>query len=255
MNHNIPLGKKTQYPDLYDKSLLYPIAREQYRSDIPPSDLKIYGFDLWNTYEFSFLEKSSGWPIQGHLRIIIPSTSKSIIESKSLKLYLGSYANSLFTLDEALAYIKQDIESLILGTIDIQFSPSFFKEELLSYPKDYQNILNIKNLEGHFKVFFQGFKSMCPVTSSPDFATILIDAKTNHQQNSNNLQEYLHSFSKKQEFHEHCIELLFSSLVSEFEFTQLTVIGLFARRGSLDINPVRSLNPISPSIFKRDMLN
>ncbi|MCK4339497.1 MAG: 7-cyano-7-deazaguanine reductase, partial [Candidatus Cloacimonetes bacterium] len=78
-------------------SLLNPIPRKIGRKnigwDIKP--LPFSGIDIWNCYEFSFLEKS-GKPFVGILRITYPADSEFIIESKSLKLYLNSFNMSVF---------------------------------------------------------------------------------------------------------------------------------------------------------------
>ena len=49
-----------------------------------------HGVDIWNAYEFSYLDANK-LPVLKVLEITIPSCSKYIVESKSLKLYLNSF--------------------------------------------------------------------------------------------------------------------------------------------------------------------
>ena len=54
------------------------------------------------------------------------------------------------------------------------------------------------------------------------------------------LLRYLISFRQHNEFHEQCIERIFTDLKHFCAPTQLTVYARYTRRGGLDINPFRS---------------
>ena len=58
------LGKKTHYDQQYNPNRLYPIAREGKRREIgiDPSVPPFVGFDCWNHYEASWLNRK-GKPI------------------------------------------------------------------------------------------------------------------------------------------------------------------------------------------------
>src|ERR1700680_4066523 len=87
-----PLGKATDYPDRYDASLLFAVPRAPQRAALgiqgnPPFS----GCDVWNAYEITWLD------LQGRPRLAIGefrvrAESPAMVESKSLKLYLGSFA-------------------------------------------------------------------------------------------------------------------------------------------------------------------
>jgi 7-cyano-7-deazaguanine reductase len=79
--NRIPLGNKIPQPKGHDPSVLYPIPRK-------PCGHKLYGYDLWRSYELSWLN-NKGKPRVGILEIVYPIESNYIVESKSLKLYLG----------------------------------------------------------------------------------------------------------------------------------------------------------------------
>jgi 7-cyano-7-deazaguanine reductase len=54
------------------------------------------------------------------------------------------------------------------------------------------------------------------------------------------LRQLLTSFKESGEFHEQCIENIFSKLNKKFLNQDFEVCGRFLRRGGIDINPVRS---------------
>src|SRR3989344_2853999 len=82
-----PLGKRSVYCNLYAPDLLFPIPRQPKRDDMGISyPLPFYGYDLWNAFEISWLNKN-GKPIAAMAELIIPADSPYLIESKSLKLY------------------------------------------------------------------------------------------------------------------------------------------------------------------------
>ncbi len=87
-----PLGKATGYPDRYDPSLLFPIDRAAQRQALGlRGTLPFAGADLWTAYEISWLDAGNKPQLAiGELRI--PADSPATVESKSLKLYLGSFA-------------------------------------------------------------------------------------------------------------------------------------------------------------------
>src|SRR3546814_12312458 len=75
-----PLGRDTLYPDNYDPSLLFPIARRENRATLPFPP-RWTGADIWNAYEVSWLNLK-GKPLVGTAQFIFPEFSPSLIESK-----------------------------------------------------------------------------------------------------------------------------------------------------------------------------
>ena len=86
---------------------------------------------------------------------------------------------------------------------------------------------------------FEGFRSICPVTSQPDWANIYIHSSSDPI-DSTRLIKLLKSFREKGDFHEACIDSIFLTLRDQFKINDLTVCGRFLRRGGIDINPIRS---------------
>ena len=90
MKPESPLGKDSEYPRRYAPEVLHAIPREGDRSAVP-------GVDIWNAWELSWLS-NAGQPACAVAEIRIPADSPNIVESKSLNLYLGSFAMSEFGL-------------------------------------------------------------------------------------------------------------------------------------------------------------
>jgi len=87
---NAPLGQPVSYPDTYDPTLLFPIARQDARRALGVgASLPFIGADVWNAYELSWLD-ARGKPQVALARFEIAADSPRIIESKSFKLYLNS---------------------------------------------------------------------------------------------------------------------------------------------------------------------
>ena len=68
---------------------------------------------MWNCYEVSWLDHR-GRPRRGAVELRIPCESPSVVESKSLKLYLNSLNFKRFaSTEEALATIRRDVASVV----------------------------------------------------------------------------------------------------------------------------------------------
>ena len=84
----------------------------------------------------------------------------------------------------------------------------------------------------------QHFRSVCPVTGQPDYATIAIayrGAAIDHAA----LHAYLVAFRRHPGFHEHCVERIFADVTSACAPDALAVSARFTRRGGIDISPWR----------------
>ena len=99
-----PLGKTVSYQDQYDKSLLFPIARQTKRDEIGVEEaaLPFAGVDIWTGFELSWLN-AKGKPQVAIATFRIPAASPRLIESKSFKLYLNSYNQTRMDSADALA--------------------------------------------------------------------------------------------------------------------------------------------------------
>lgn len=195
---------------------------------------KFFGLDYWNAYEFSYLN-SKNLPVIEALEIKIPMHSEFTVESKSLKLYLASFYNKKFN-DSTRAYklIEGDLSKLLNSQVSVRKLNRFDDAPSSTLVSRFKNKVP-KNKVIHF----QGFRSICPVTSQPDWGNIYIHSMSNPM-DSKKLIKFLKSYRNKGDFHEACIESIFISLRDDFKIDDLTVYGKFLRRGGIDINPIRS---------------
>jgi NADPH-dependent 7-cyano-7-deazaguanine reductase QueF len=83
------------------------------------------------------------------------------------------------------------------------------------------------------------FRSVCPVTGQPDYASVQIRYRGPRIE-PRGLLAYLVSFRRHPGFHEHCIERVFSDIWQRCGPQALTVYARFTRRGGIDINPYRT---------------
>ena len=263
-----PLGKASAYADQYDATLLFPIARLEKRREIgadgqPP----FFGADLWTAFELSWLNPR-GKPQVAIAHFTVPCESANIVESKSLKLYLGSYSNTVFAdvaavrdrlradLNEALwrgAPVLQagvgvkvllpelfdrepvhELDGLSLDRLDIECTRYTPAPELLRASVGEPPVTEVltSNL----------LKSNCLVTGQPDWGALQI-AYSGPTINQEGLLQYIVSFRNHNEFHEQCVERIFMDLWTRCKPTKLAVYARYTRRGGLDINPFRTSYP------------
>jgi 7-cyano-7-deazaguanine reductase len=215
------LGKQNS---LSKNSTLDRIARNESRKG--SNKFEFNGLDIWNAYEFSYL--LNGKPKIIVLEISIPSSSRYTIESKSMKLYLNSFFNKDYANQaEVINIITKRISNKCNSDVKI-ISKSSFKTF------DKSNFTNKSGL-----LVYKGFRSICPVTSQPDWGNIYIYSST-HTLSKKEIFDFLFSLRNHGGFHESCVEKIFLYIKENFLVDHLEVCGRFLRRGGIDINPIRS---------------
>ena len=258
--HNAPLGKSSEYPDQYDPSLLFPVAREENRRRIGLEDgrWRWFGEDLWQAWEISWL-RPGGVPAVAWAEIRFPAASPSIIESKSLKLYLNSLNQAVFsTVEQVAETITADLSSACGAAVDVRLLSVDESAPAIGRPEGYELIddepvddvvyeysaesLAVSGEQVSEQLCSHLLKSNCPVTGQPDWATVMIRYQGKKIDRSG-LLRYIVSFRQKQDFHEHCVETVFTDLMARCKPEHLTVCARYTRRGGLDINPWRSTSP------------
>jgi 7-cyano-7-deazaguanine reductase len=251
-----PLGHLTTYPDAYDPALLYPVDRAPQRRELGlRAALPFGGADLWTAYELTWLD-ARGKPVVAIATFVIPVTSPFIVESKSVKLYLGSFAQTRYD-DAALvtAALQRDLGAAVGAPVEVRLiTAAAFGElsigelagdslDLLPVAIDrYQvdpDALASAGPEVEETLRTDLFRSVCPVTGQPDFASVCVTYRGPRIDRAG-LLRYLVSYRCHAGFHEHCVERIFVDLQSRCRCAALTVYARFTRRGGLDINPFRS---------------
>tara|TARA_B100000768_G_scaffold51161_1_gene49844 strand:+ start:3125 stop:3874 length:750 start_codon:yes stop_codon:yes gene_type:complete len=220
-------------------SILDPIDRSVEISKYNNLTLAKHGIDIWNAYEFSYLDKDLKSRLNV-LEITIPSNSFKTVESKSMKLYLNSFYNhSYVSKKDILNILRLDLSKLCGSSVKVNFKKEFSDAPSALSLIDAKTTFTKSNLL--YK--FDAFRSLCPVTNQPDWGVIYISSGSNI--NIQWLNKYLSAFKETGEFHELCIDKIFSAIKNEFNASKLSVYGRFMRRGGIDINPLRSSSAVS----------
>lgn len=255
---NIPLGRNVEPPSRYDPSTLVGISRELARSVEGIDATSFYGQDLWNCWEISWLN-SSGRPEVRIGQLLVPADSPNICESKSLKLYLNSFGNEIFeSCEEVKVRVVDDLSQLLGVVPQFELYPIFDSRFIVQTPKGlcldalqvnlavYEPTKELLQIDSHqpgkADFYTNLFRSNCPVTSQPDWASVVVKYQADTYLHPESLLAYLVSYRNHTGFHEACIERIFCDLALILQPEKLLVWAGFMRRGGLDINPIRSLN-------------
>jgi 7-cyano-7-deazaguanine reductase len=261
--HDSLLGRNATYPDRYDPGLLFPIARAAQRVAIGiDGALPFHGVDIWNAYELSWLD-ARGKPEVALAEFRIPATTPNIVESKSLKLYLGSYNQERVESADALrARLQGDISAAAGAHVTValiartRFGEVGVREldgesiddlpvSIDSYGPPDPALLAVSGDIVEESLVSQLLKSNCPVTGQPDWASVQI-RYNGPRMDREGLLRYLVSFRGHADFHEHCVERIFMDITRRCAPRSLSVYARYTRRGGLDISPWRGSAPGNP---------
>lgn len=261
---HLKLGQATDYPTQFDATLLQAVPRQLNRDSlqIDADDLPFVGRDLWTCYELSWLQPH-GVPAVVIAEVEVPADSPNLIESKSFKLYLNGYNQSVFASAEQVAkQLQTDLSACANCTVGVrlytlrdysQFGLAELpgsciddeKVEIHSYdyqPAILQGLVNANAPQVAEALHSHLLKSNCLITNQPDWGSVVIQYQ-GRQINRAALLAYLISFRNHNEFHEQCVERIYTDLQRYGEFSQLMVLARYTRRGGLDINPMRASAP------------
>ncbi|MGL6047399.1 MAG: NADPH-dependent 7-cyano-7-deazaguanine reductase QueF [Vogesella sp.] len=253
-----PLGKKVDYQDQYDNSLLFPIARQQKREEIgvAADALPFAGVDLWTGFELSWLN-ARGKPQVAIATFRIPADSPNLVESKSFKLYLNSYNQTrIASWEQVQAQLAMDLSNAAGGKVEVSLlAPADFgREQMAELAGESIDELDI-DIDSYAPcpqalhadaanvvsetLCSQLLKSNCLVTGQPDWGSVQI-SYTGPRIDREALLRYLIGFRQHNEFHEQCVERIFTDVLAACAPQRLTVYARYTRRGGLDINPWRT---------------
>ncbi len=265
MNYNdkslsaLKLGQKTEYKSEYDPTLLQPVPRKLNRDGLGITEQQPFdrGSDVWTCYELSWLNEN-GLPQVAIADVAIDFRSENLIESKSFKLYLNSFNQTKFaSLEQVEQTLAKDLSQCASGQVSVKvyklsaytqqpivdFAGECIDEQDIqidSYEFSNEHLAGVaegevveENLVSHL------LKSNCLITSQPDWGSVQIHY-VGKKLNREKLLRYLVSFREHNEFHEQCVERIFTDLMQFAQPEKLTVYARYTRRGGLDINPFRS---------------
>ena len=260
------------YTDQFDPSQLNPMPRALARGDWGIKGDEFVGYDTWHCHEATFL-LDNGLPMAGTLKIVCPANSEFMVESKSFKLYLNTFDMCKMgaTIPQAIENYENQVAKDISACIGAEVKVAFFREgeqkmfegDPGAFYIDMLRLIGNKELEAmeitdyaakesHFKVIPSAggedlfvmtniLRSRCRHTKQKDTgaAYFRIITKTGTVDLKSLLKEVI-SLREVNEFHEFCSEKLFTNIMKHPDVEDCVVMLLYARRGSLDINPVRA---------------
>lgn len=250
-----PLGRESAYPEQYDASLLYPIPRAVNRAPlgIRNDALPFVGEDEWYAFELSWLD-ARGKPVVAVARFRLPASSPNLIESKSWKLYLNSFNQTRFDSRSAVyetlvhdlsAAAGATVSAELFGVDDERLMPCRLPGACIDdlevdihdyYPNP--DLIAVGDEVVEETLHSHLLKSNCPVTGQPDWGSVMIRYRGPRLEREA-LLRYLVSYRQHQDFHEHCVEHLFTDLMARAHPERLLVLARYVRRGGLDISPWR----------------
>ncbi len=253
----LPLGKATPYPDQYAPDTLRRIDRSVSRERIGLGQaLPFSGVDIWNAWELTWLS-DDGQPRTATAEIRIPADSPNIVESKSMKLYLGSFAMSRYASSgEVRDLVESDLGSCVGAAVSVRIDAldgplAHSVQRLPGESLDRQRVscgeravepgllaADPDNVVSE-DLYTDALRSLCPVTGQPDLASVLFSYEGPRIDRAS-LLRYVVSYRRHQDFHENCVERMFVDLLDRCGTDKLTVYARYQRRGGIDINPFRS---------------
>lgn len=264
------LGQTVTYSDQYDAGLLVAVERIHNRTkyNIDELALPFVGYDTWHAYEVSFL-LDNGFPLSCVAKLSYSCDSHSIVESKSLKLYLNSFNMTKFTgsKDEAVKLVEETIAADLSKLLDTTvFVALHFEEQnqplfsTLRYSEftSLDALVDVSTQEftafnespdileasidqaGTLRVHTNLLRSNCRITSQPDWGDAFIHIRGMEIPTAESLLQYIVSFRKEDHFHEEVCEMIFKRLFDKFQPEELMVTCVYTRRGGIDICPARS---------------
>lgn len=253
---NTMLGKSTEYIDTYSPALLTPIPRSLGRDVVGVHTFK--GVDVWRLYEITWIN-ANGMPIVAAGEIHVPAMSPFIVESKSLKLYIGSLTQTVInSVEEAAALIQRDVSKCVGTEVGVHIEPlSVWAQPIEKVPgvlledavtdltcQTYEPDASLLALADGDEVVEETLssnllRSRCPVTGQPDHASLIVQYR-GRKIDRRALLAYIVSYRRHQGFHEQCAEQIFTDIMKRLAPDSLSVFACFTRRGGIDISPFRS---------------
>ena len=253
---NTMLGKSTEYIDTYSPALLTPIPRSLGRDVVGVHTFK--GVDVWRLYEITWIN-AKGMPIVAAGEIHVPAMSPFIVESKSLKLYIGSLTQTVInSVEEAAALIQRDVSKCVVAEVGVHIEPlSVWAQPIEKVPgvlledavtdltsHTYEPDASLLALADGDEVVEETLssnllRSRCPVTGQPDHASLIVQYR-GRKIDRRALLAYIVSYRRHQGFHEQCAEQIFTDIMKRLAPDRLSVFACFTRRGGIDISPFRS---------------
>ncbi|MEK9657903.1 MAG: NADPH-dependent 7-cyano-7-deazaguanine reductase QueF [bacterium] len=264
MKYSSPyLGRLSSIRDGHHPDILQRLPRQALCGDDGQA-ISVYGCDFWCCYEVSALFLNAK-PFSVVLSFSVDRSSKFLVESKSLKLYLLAFNQQRFeTVKDLLCCISDDLTACLEVEVSCCLEdtslwssviPSVYQsldkvDEFVCMDRpDISQLLYDSTIKAKKKVYTQLFRSLCPVTQQPDWATVFVDYEGALIDEAS-LLSYVCAYRTKLDFHEVCVDSMYRDLWGLGVFDSLTVSASFVRRGGISISPMRSSALISRFVYR-----
>jgi 7-cyano-7-deazaguanine reductase len=263
---NLLLGRKTDYPQKYAPEALFAIPRGESRAELGlEDDLPFDGVDIWNAWELTWLG-SGKRPVVATAEIRVPAMTPNLIESKSLKLYLGAFAMSEFSSPEDVRdAISRDLSECAGGPVEVSLDADAavtalegqcidsLQVECSTWEVDASLLQASASKTVEESLHTHLLRSLCPVTAQPDMGSLQI-TYSGPKIDPAGLLRYIVSFRQHNDFHEACVERIFVDITERCRPEKLSIYARYQRRGGIDINPFRSSvesQPRNPRLWRQ----
>jgi 7-cyano-7-deazaguanine reductase len=263
---NLPLGRKTDYPPKYEPDVLFAVPRVESRAALGlGDDLPFRGVDIWNAWELTWLGPGKR-PVVATAEIRVPATTANLIESKSLKLYLGSFAMTEFrSPTDVRDAIVRDLSGCAGGPVDVSLNTDttvavldgqcidLLEVECSDWKVDAGLLRADAGEVAEESLHTHLLRSLCPVTAQPDMGSLQV-TYAGPRIDPAALLRYIVSFREHNDFHEACVERIFVDISEQCRPEKLSVYARYQRRGGIDINPYRSnveSRPDNPRLWRQ----
>ena len=157
-------------------------------------------------------------------------TPDTLADSRPPSWLLGPFApvREEVTLTElpVAGGLPPELDGLLLDRLDIEVDNYSPQPEILKAALDEEPVE--EKLVSHL------LKSNCLVTGQPDWASVQIHY-AGPQIDQESLLKYLIGFREHNEFHEQCVERIFTDILRQCQPQQLAVYARYTRRGGLDM--------------------
>jgi 7-cyano-7-deazaguanine reductase len=235
---------------------LFSIPRAEARKAWLSVPLPFRGVDIWNAWELTWLGPGKR-PVAATAQIRVPADTPNLVESKSLKLYLNSFAMTQFdTLDQVAETISRDLGAAAGGPVDVRVTkvgdteaaavsrlPGLCLDELPVTCDTWEVDAGLLKADPGTIVeedlYTHLLRSLCPVTAQPDFGSLSVQYR-GPKIDPVSLLRYVVSYRQHEDFHEACVERMFADINLRCKPERLSVFAMYQRRGGIDINPFRS---------------
>lgn len=268
------------YTERHDASLLNPMPRELAREGWSIKGNEFVGFDTWHCHEATFLLDNGApiagtlkYVYSSDSIFMVESKSAKLYLNTFDMCKMGPTVESaIYNYEQQ---VKTDLEKALNTIVDVKFFKSGDDEQGIFPMEGYLDLqdylgkeietleiddytasknhltfdkinfsgFDIKNNKGLYtnKFFTNALRSRCRHTKQKDTGTAYISINTlDTVVQPESLFKQIISLREVNEFHEFCAEKLYTEIMKCPEVESCCVTLLYARRGSLDINPCRA---------------